>query len=543
MRKHKYLYAVIILSLACSIPFFLSAFQHSFVEGDDIMTHMQRVEGMLSSWFAGHIPARLHLKTLGNYAYGMGFFYPQLTLIIPLSLRLVGMNFILSTNAFMVIINCLSAFSTYICIYKITDSQKAAFGGSAAALFCFYRLANLFYRGSVGETTVFIFTPILILGLYDIFSHRASGKIFTIIGLAGILYSHLFSFIFTMLILAVFLLFSSPLWIKDKKILIDLVISAIVSALLTASFWIPFLEQFLSVNTVLKTGYDAPYRPALPFRITFCMTAFWWWDLPPYSLDPLIIVFPAALTAIIFGSRKYRKSIIFLLLIGSAGFYLSSDLFPWSKFNALHQILQFPWRMMFLPAVLLPVCFGISIGSINNEKYRLLCITIMTLFCIISAAPLISNIINEHILISPGYRGVQNDIGAGDYLPAGADPARIKEQGKRVLYGKGNEISEYDYSENGLSATLHYGSKEKNTAEIPFLYYKGWYYQIDNEKPMPAEHGVHGLVSISLPAAENGTAHIFYQTTLLQRSADILSIIGFMTLSILIIQRKKLKTE
>ena len=191
----KYLAVVILFAVLCGIPFLIAAVRHSYVSGDDILTHMQRVEGMLSSFRSGHIPARLHLSTLHGYAYGMGFFYPQLLLLIPLLMRLLGMNFILSTNGFLVLINLLTGFSTYFCVFRITKSKLGAVCASAAALFSYYRLADLFYRGSIGETTVFIFTPLLILGIYETFKSKKTGMIWTIIGLTGILYSHLFSFL------------------------------------------------------------------------------------------------------------------------------------------------------------------------------------------------------------------------------------------------------------------------------------------------------------------------------------------------------------
>ena len=542
----KYLPAVILLAVLCGIPFIIAAVRHSYVSGDDILTHMQRVEGMLSSIKAGHIPARLHLKTLFGYAYGMGFFYPQLLLVIPLIGRLMGLNFILTTNGFLVLINILTGISTYFCVYRITRSGPGALCAVAAALFGYYRLADLTYRGSVGETAVFIFTPLLILGLCEIYRQKKSGLIWMVIGLSGILYSHLFSFIFTGIIVLIFLLITSYKWITNKSVRNLLWISAGISMLLTASFWLPFLEQYFSVDILAKTGNEAsPYRPAVPLGSTLRIISYWWRNMPSYLYDPLLLAFPVILAGIFFGRKKYRILLIVLVLTGSAGFYLSSNLFPWDRAESIHRIIQFPWRMMFLPSAALPIAAGISISSLKNRNTQKILAALVSLLFVLSAVPVLKNVTENYILLSPGYRGVQNDVGAGDYLPTGAEIEWIRNQGKNISFApeKINVDPVLNYHENGLHAELQYTLSEDAEAEFPFLYYKGWYYQLGKEQARPAEKGPHGLVLCDLPSADENVVKIFYQKTPLQWLADFLSCAGLAVFLGVIIHERKNKHQ
>ena len=537
-----YLSGVIILAVICGIPFIIAAVRHSYVSGDDILTHMQRVEGMLSSIKTGHIPARLHLKTLCGYAYGMGFFYPQLLLVIPLIGRLLGLNFILTTNGFLVLINILTGLSTYFCVYRITKSKPGALCAAAASLFGYYRLADLTYRGSIGETAVFIFTPLLILGLYEIYRSQRSGLIWMVIGLSGILYTHLFSFIFSGIIILIFLLITSCKWILNKSIRSLLVISAGISLLITASFWLPFIEQYFSIDILAKTGNPvSPYRPAVPFKTTLNIISYWWRDMPSYLYDPLLAVYPVILAGIVFGEKKYRGFLVVMLLTGSAGFYLSSNLFPWDKAEKIHHLIQFSWRMMFIPSAVLPAAAGVSIGSIKNNKTQNILTALFSLLFIFSAVPVLMNVTDKYILQSPGYRGVQNDVGAGDYLPTGADIEWIKSHGKNIFFDpdKISSTPTFRYDENGLHAELQYTLSENMEAEFPFLYYKGWYCQSGNDKPQAAEKGPHGLILCDIHAADENNVKVYYQKTPLQWLADFLSCVGLAVLSGVILHERK----
>lgn len=538
----KYFGAVILFAALCSIPFLIAAVRHSYVSGDDILTHMQRVEGMLSSFRAGHIPARLHLSTLQGYAYGMGFFYPQLFLLIPLLMRLLGMNFILSTNGFLVLINLLTGFSAYLSSYRITKSKPGAACAAAAALLSYYRLADLFYRGSIGETTVFIFTPLLILGIYETFQSKKTGIIWTIIGLTGILYSHLFSFLFSVLILSIFLLAASTIWIKKKTIRNCLGISIGISILLTASFWLPFLEQYFSVDILAKTGNPvSPYRPAVPFLSSMRIISYWWWDLPAHLYDPILLTYPVFLISLLFGKKNNSAFSVILVLIGSAGFFLSSDLFPWEQFESIHRVIQFPWRMMFLPASVLPIVLGVSVSNLKKKNLQLILFGLTAFLIGFSSIPVLENVISNYILLSPGYRAVLNDVGAGDYLPTGADLTWIKNQGRNVYFEEAelNQITQHSYREEGLKAELQYSTGHDTEVEFPFLFYKGWYYQTNNQQPQPVQHGPHGLVLCKIPSSVDGTVQVFYKKTPLQWTGDILSICGFIVLGIVYHNERK----
>lgn len=528
VRKHILLLIAAAAAICYSYPFLIAAYRHSYVAGDDIQTHMQRVEGMLSSYENGHFPARLHISTLRGFAYGMGLFYPQFLLIIPLIMRLLGMNFILSTNFFLVLINVLTVLSVYFCVCKITGSSLAASSSAFMSLITYYRLANMFYRGSLGESIAFIFTPFLILGLYELFHRESSGIFWAVLGLSGILYSHLLSFAFTLTLLLLFILLSVPVWLKDDKIRKPLFIFLFLSLLITSAFWMPFLEQYLSVDLLVKTGYDSPYRPAVPASAALKIVSYWWRTIPANLYDPLCFTFPIILLSFFTGRRRYTLTKILLTVIGFLGLFLSTNLFEWEKFNALHHFIQFPWRLMFLPTAAFPFAFGLALDNLRNRKVEILFAVIICLTGIFFTVPVLENILTNYIVLSPGYRGIQDGVGAGEYLPEGAVIEQIQKQGRNIL--SNNDGFSYEYSEKGLSAEIHYQSEDELTIELPFLYYKGWVYRTDEGICFPAKHGDHGLVSVDLPKSDVGFLRVYYKKTAVQWAADLFSCLGFICL-------------
>lgn len=348
--------------------------------------------------------------------------------------------------------------------------------------------------------------------------------------------------------------------------------------LLTASFWLPFFEQYFSVDILAKTGNPvSPYKPAVPFRSTLRIISYWWLDLPSYLYDPILLTYPVFLISLFFEkkenttiqntaakhegqstvpasqqqgncprllrSEQLRKNNTFsviLVLIGSAGFLLSSNLFPWDQFESIHRIIQFPWRMMFLPASVLPIVLSVSVSNLKKKNLQLIFLGLTALLLGLSSIPVLKNVIDNYILLSPGYRAVLNDVGAGDYLPSGSTLTWIKNHERNVYFEEEiNQNTQRSYHEEGLKAELQYSAEHDTEAEFPFLYYKGWYYQTDNHQPQPAQHGPHGLVLCKIPSSVEGSVKVFYKKTTLQWTADILSICGAIILGIVYHNERK----
>lgn len=516
---------IVLMFLACavSIPFVFASVGHCYVDGDDILTHMQRVEGIVSALKAGHLPAYLHLSTLDGYAYGMGFFYPQLTLILPVLLRLAGMNEPLTTNICLFGLVFLTAFSFSFCVRRLSGSLSAGLTAGILCLFSYYRLVNQYYRGAAAESIALAFMPLLILGVCEITRDRRSGVKWMTIGLCGILYSHLLSAVFALAGLVLFGIGAAVCCLIQKRkprksVCRSFADALVLSFLLTAAFWLPFLEQYFAVPLRVKTDAAFPMRNALSLQNTLRIVINWFRQLPEGRYDPVLLAIPLTIAALIFG-KKNRGMAAVLALGGIGAMLLSSQLFPWGNLPALHKLLQFPWRLQFIAAAMLPLAGGLAVGDLNRRGLRVGIVILCAGISMWAAMPLIQHVTENYIQPFPGYKAIRDNVGAGEYLPDGAEVAEITEHGKMPWTEDG--VTVIAYSENGLSAELRYSADTDSAAELPFLWYRGWI--VNGE---PASMGPHGLVQVDLPAAEDGTVTLKYQTTALQFLSRLLTLVG-----------------
>ena len=103
--------AVIILSVLMSSLF---VFDKILYKGVDTEYHLSRIMGIVNSWKTGNIPAYIHTDTNG-FGYAMGFFYGNISVLLPCLLYLVGTNLIVAYKIFIVVCGFGTAVSMYVC--------------------------------------------------------------------------------------------------------------------------------------------------------------------------------------------------------------------------------------------------------------------------------------------------------------------------------------------------------------------------------------------------------------------------------------------
>lgn len=60
--------------------------------------------------------------------------------------------------------------------------------------FATYRLTNLYYRAALGESLAMVFLPLLLWGTYEIFYGQEKKWFLMVLGVTGVLESHVLSF-------------------------------------------------------------------------------------------------------------------------------------------------------------------------------------------------------------------------------------------------------------------------------------------------------------------------------------------------------------
>ena len=156
---------IIILTLIASLPVFIFP---GIKKSDDLLFHLSRIcaikDNIKNLQFNGVYPGYFN-----EYGYGNGLFYPDIFLYIPALLNLIGINIIISYKIFLIIINFFTISAIFITIKNISNNKYATILGSIIYAFAPYRLVDMYERGALGETLAFIFIPLIIYGMYDLF--------------------------------------------------------------------------------------------------------------------------------------------------------------------------------------------------------------------------------------------------------------------------------------------------------------------------------------------------------------------------------------
>lgn len=157
------------ISAITSFPFF---YNKIFLAPDDYMFHLLRIEGIKVGLENGIFPIRVNPYFLNGYGYGDGLFYPNLTLYFSAILRVLGFHPITVFKIFVIVLNFLSIVCFYFVTMKISQSRYSGLIGAVFYAFASYRLIDILFRTGFGEAQSFLFTPLIILGLYNIFNGR-----------------------------------------------------------------------------------------------------------------------------------------------------------------------------------------------------------------------------------------------------------------------------------------------------------------------------------------------------------------------------------
>ena len=415
----------------------------------------------------------------------------------------------------------------YTTIKRISNNNYATILGSIIYAFAPYRLVDMYERGALGETLAFIFIPIVVYGIYEILFKNKKKYHVLVIGMTGLILSHIVSAYITILLLIIFCILNIKQLFKEKRILY-LLLATLITLLLTSYFSIPMLEQMLSQkfyysNTSNIQEFVLSNR-TVPIYLLFIgipnfrralFKKFW----VPSGIGIIFIY-------IIYKKIKHKEiknKFINQSVIISIITLLLTTITPFWKLNITKKLLfmiQFPWRLYMIPTVLLTIS-GNKINTIRN-------IFIISMASVISMTAI--SILPKRITEVKEY-----DASYSEYLPVEINKEFIN---RRELITSNNPL-EYTIKKEKLNLEITFKQKEKNTEiELPLIYYKGYEAKLENQK-LNMYKTNNGLVGIKINDIKEGKIRISYVGTNLQKITKITSLVTLVSL-IIIKGRKKI---
>ena len=539
---------LILLTVLCCIPLF--SFD-SYYEGDDIYYHLLSISGISDSLAKGYIPARILLGFVENYGYGAGFYYPNLFLHLPAALMLLGFSNYFAYKIFVFLCTFFSLTSIYSCTKKISGKLSAARVSAVLYAFAAYRLVDVYYRAALGEIQAFVFMPIIILGLYEIYEGHPEKWYYFALGFMGLLMCHVISLAICGVFTLAFVLIKCRKTFGDCRIFLALLKSVLITLALGAYFILPMFEQMatvvLNINIVIS-GENQLFPQLESFSRLFLFFKPWIFENQSHSVYPGWVLLVVPVLRLIFVRKRTREVVIAdtLSLFGAAALIMCTDAFPWHCMMGPLYRIQFSWRIMMIATVCLCVSCAVYADSISSSKWSIIAVAVGAAAC---GLPIMIDTCANRMRPTYQYDYYQskvNVLSGAEYLPADFKTQYIKIENKDDVVSSAADCEITDYKRRGLTFTFSYEVKDAGEDvyfSVPLIMYTGYRAELTavdgTVTELRPEADDIGLVRVYTGGVDSGTIYVHYEKTTIQIVSEIISLTTVAFVIVLKLYKKK----
>ncbi len=516
--------------------------------GHDYFFNFRRFSVLMDALQAGKYPIYLDFNAMDGYGYFTKAFYPDL-ILLPFSAIGLLIGAVAAYNVMIFTLTFLCGLFMYHAVKTVFNNRMAASFSAILYTFSAYHLFDWYNRGALGESISFTFLPVIFLGLYHIIAGDSRKWYLLTIGYTLLLYTHLLSSFLTFITLAIVVLICCKPLIKEPKRIGYLLLAAVVTIPLTASYLLPMFEQMASNTFNYSDAVNITGQTKLSAKeMGWGMLGgvFNQWGSNMSGTGPLLIIL-IILRLFIREKSAFIRIADICALIGITYMIVMSFIFPWGRLPL--GFIQFPWRLYEF------VVFFFSIAGayyltvfLRSKKQQLAAGAVIVFFAVITVV--VTN--NSYIYwqsrakadvpeLFTGVPSVDNEyyLGGREYMPASVPSYRL-------IHERGDSIKAQPATVNSSNLTKNVGVTRFDvvvdspaTLELPLLYYKGYNASL-NGKELPIGQSDWGLLTI--PVDESGKIEVYYTGTTIQKIGGYISILSVVLLCVyLFIQRKKRK--
>ncbi|MBQ9334760.1 MAG: hypothetical protein IJS12_10550 [Lachnospiraceae bacterium] len=504
-------------------------------------------------------PVYMYRDVYSHYGYPLPIFYCSLFLYPFSVLVALGLQALTAYKIMLLVCMWTTFLVAYICIGRVPEYKNRQFVGAFIYTLQPFLVNELFIRASIGAACVFIFIPIVLLGLYLIW-HSAflKGTLALAGGMAGIVSSHVVSTVLIVAALAVVYITMIVCRFNngDKgfipRSLMAVFTSAFICLFMTAWYIAPMIEQFIRYEfkgqtvTGLQIAGEGPVSILIPMHLSTILTHL----LNHYVRISEIGGVPLFMLAftiylLVTGQIRYmgvRQRVILVIY-----HLLCLVLFIRPLWNYLGRYLgfmQFTWRVFLIISVLgFCVCFSLmKPDDFGCVKVQIVLVSLSTLYILIFFFGYygIRNFLPSVISGTIGHEVEEYEYTSETwdnlYIPTCMDENILSEQLRSVdvdlEYSKDTDISyTYEIDENRGLVMIDI---TKNTATettyltVPFIMYSGYRaYNTIKDEEYELVQASDGMTDVSIPPGTVGRVIVDYSGTVVQKATLLLSIIAF----------------
>lgn len=560
--RNNYANKQIVIGLGLTIFFSsLPLFTDFLYWGHDMDFHTARIWSLAEGMKNGHWIVPIQTEMVNGYGYATPLFYSQLFLYIPAFLYCLGAPLQVSYQIYAILINAVSCLICFYCIKGLFRNKRFALFGAILYTLSAYRLADVYTRASVGEYTAMAFLPLVLYGFARVYMTEEKKITWRdympiVIGLTGIIRSHILTCELTALCIVLFCLLTIKKTVQLQRFL-ALIKTVLITFAINAAFLIPFLSS-MTMNLTVKANQVNQIQEQGTYLVQalgLFMTATGGsvkgtLDEMPMSVGFALIIGIGILLYCCAKKYDWEMEHDKMLRFGAycAGFAVLSIVFslrfmPWDSVRNISGIIakvlcmiQYPWRYYAFATVFGVFAAVAGIRVISEHKGSVtvkLCCGIMLLFTILNAGMFFRDFANEAKTITV-YGAMPTEIGYGEYLPTGTVMEELKVR-KIITDEASVTVSGYQYRDGVTTFSCKNQSKEEKTVEIPLLNYDHYHaYDKNSGQELAIRNGYNNYVSVVISSQYEGEIEVRYEIPFLWKvgySISTVSVIGLLVIA------------
>ena len=498
------------------------------IVGHDSIYHLLRIESLKKGIEAGLPFLRVNMLFFGGEGYASSLFYPDTLLYLPALLRVAGVSVNMSYHLFIAFTVVACFISSYLCIKEITKDRLPALVTAVVFSLCQYHMDDIYTRSAVGEYTAFIFVPLVILGIWDFMYNDCKRPYILGAGMIGVILCHTLTTMFCIGLCMCGFVLRIKHMIKNPKIIMKLVFTAIAVVLMTAFYWMPVAEQ-LGAQTLKVTEelYDLNYEKLTFFHIFNN-------EFSCFGIAPILLLLSAICI-------RHEKQLVrfadMCAVLGILFCFATTGLFPWGRFARYLKFIQFPWRLNVIASPLIAFAVGIYVtefvreSASDEKRARKIAATVVLALMVFSAVANIQRIDVHYYSYSDDYfdyAPFTTEVIGGEWLPVTVNNRSRLVNDAYVAYSDDDSKLEVTRDKNTLEVINLTGNEKY--IDVPFIYYKGYAATSDGQRIEVAnESGENGRVRIYPNGAKS--VKVYYNGTIIQNISTALSVVTWLIIA------------
>lgn len=550
-----------------SLPLFMGY----LFKGHDILFHLNRIESIAAAMRYHKLPVRIQSDLLQGFGYSVPLYYCDLFLypsaflygFCMLPLRLCYQMYVFAVNV-------LTAYTSYRCFRRIFRDRKLAAFGMILYTLSIYRLVDIYLRAAVGEFTAFAFLPLVLEGVYRIYTDdkiKSGDWLPLAFGMGCLLQSHVISTLITTFFVLIFVV--SMIRKLRPDIVLAFIKAAVVALALSVWFIGPMLESLILLKPVvteiseriqwtgvylvqlfelLPGGYGisrAGTTGDMPLGIGGGLTAGFFLlifyaltrntdkdrDRESLNAKVLNISFAMAVLALWMSTVYFPRDLIARLLIGRLDFIRS-----------LLEVMELVWRHLTIGTLLLSVAIAALINTARERglKYYIPAAVTIAALTLITDMSFYREFTNE----CPQYPYIEMSNDEMAYMDMSADFDLVWGMTRQIsdasVITDGTDIEVISYEKDGADRILDCVNKGGSGEAVLPLFDFNHYHALDirTGEELPVKRSdVNARLSVTIPEDYKGSIRISYISPVYWRILEAISFTSWLILLACVIKR------